>query len=140
MKRALTFYLWMLALPLHAIEWQTLHSKTYPGTVRQYAFHRTPKLDAQKPAAVMVFQDGHAYAGGEFKAPTVIDALVNEGTLPPMMLIFVNPGVFSENLTQPPSWETQKKFKSNRAVEYDTLSPLYAKMLETEILPLAEKV
>ncbi|MFM2220345.1 MAG: hypothetical protein RLZZ553_93 [Verrucomicrobiota bacterium] len=129
----------LLALPLHAIEWRTLQSSTFPGTVRQYAFHRTPKLDAKKPAALMVFQDGHSYAAGDFHAPKVIDQLVNEGALPPMILIFVNPGVFGTELKQPQGWNTPKEMRSNRSFEYDTLSPQYVQMLEKEILPLAEK-
>jgi enterochelin esterase-like enzyme len=124
----------------HAIDWQLLKSTTFPGTIRHYAFHRTPNLDPKRPAALMVFQDGHAYAGGEFKAPHVIDQLVNEGALPPMLLVFVTPGVFADELKGPPDWSTQKQHKSNRSVEYDTLSPLYAQMLEKEILPMAEKV
>ncbi len=140
MKNILTLGLFFLSLPLHAIEWQTLQSTTYPGTIRHYALHRTPKLDAKTPAALMVFQDGHAYAGGEFQAPKVIDRLVNEGVLPPMLLVFVNPGVFAEELKGPPNWNTQKEHKSNRSLEYDTLSPLYAQMIEKEILPLAEIV
>ncbi len=88
----------------------------------------------------MVFQDGHAYAGGEFKATKVIDQLVNAGHLPPMVLVFVNPGVFATELKESPSWELQKKYKSNRSVEYDTLSADYVTMLEKEILPLVEKV
>lgn len=139
MKHLLSLSL-LLLLPLHAIEWQTLQSTVYPGTIRHYAFHKTPKLDPKKPAALMVFQDGHAYAAGDFHAPKVIDKLVNEGVLPPMLLVFVNPGVFANELKGPPTWNTQKEYKSNRSVEYDTLSPQYAQMLEKEILPLAEKV
>jgi len=128
-----------LCLPLNALEWHILRSTTYPGTIRQYAFHRTPKLDARTPSAVMVFQDGHAYVGGDFHAPKVIDKLVNEGALPPMLLIFVNPGVFGTELKQDQAWNSPKELRSNRSVEYDTPSPLYAQMLEKEILPLAAK-
>jgi enterochelin esterase-like enzyme len=56
-----------------------------------------------------------------------------------MLLIFVNPGVFGTELKQPQGWNTPKELRSNRSVEYDTLSPQYVQMLEKEILPLAEK-
>jgi len=139
MKHLLPIALCLLSLPLHGIEWFTHKSAVYPGTIRHYAFHQTPKLDPKKPAALMVFQDGHAYAGGDFQAPKVIDKLVNDGVLPPMLLIFINPGVFAEELPSAPGWNVPKGPKSNRSVEYDTLSAQYAQMLEKEILPLAEK-
>lgn len=138
--RQFLVYLFTLVAPLSAEGWATLQSTTFPGTIRHYAIHRTPKTDPQKEAALMVFQDGHAYAGGEFKATKVIDQLVNAGHLPPMVLVFVNPGVFATELKESPSWELQKKYKSNRSVEYDTLSADYVMMLEKEILPLVEKV
>jgi len=122
------------------LQWQVLKSTVFAGTVRQYAFHKTPGLDAAKAAALMVFQDGHSYVEGDFHAPEVIDKLVQSGAVPPMLLVFVNPGVFADDLAEPQGWNTPKGLKSNRSVEYDTLSPLYAEMLEKEILPLAGKV
>ncbi len=129
-----------LMMPLMAIEWKTHRSDVFPGTIRQYAIHKTPGVNPKKPAALMVFQDGHAYAAGDFKAPAVIDALVQQGKLPPMVLVFVNPGVFATELRGEPGWNFPKEVKSNRSVEYDTLSAQYVTMLEKEILPLVEKV
>lgn len=111
MKRILSLGI-LLLLPLHAIEWQTLKSTVYPGTIRHYAFHKTPKLDPKKPAALMVFQDGHGYAAGDFHAPKVIDKLVSDGVLPPMLLVFVNPGVFADELKGPPAGTHKRNTKA----------------------------
>ena len=35
------------------------------GTVRRYSVYVPAQYDAAKPAALMVFQDGHSYLGGE---------------------------------------------------------------------------
>src|SRR5947199_4352555 len=40
-------------------EWK--NSKVFPGTVRRYYVYVSAEFDAKKPAALMVFQDGHAY-------------------------------------------------------------------------------
>jgi enterochelin esterase-like enzyme len=129
-----------LFLPLQAVEWKMHRSDIYPGTIRQYAVHVTPGVDPRKPAALMVFQDGHAYVGGDFKAPAVIDGLVKQRKLPPMVLVFVNPGVFASELKGAPGWNLPKEAKGNRSVEYDTLSAQYVTMLEKEILPQVAKL
>ena len=94
------------------LQWQVLKSSVFAGTVRQYAFHKTPGLDAAKAAALMVFQDGHSYVEGNFHAPEVIDKLVQSGAVPPMLLVFVNPGVFADDLAEPQGWNTPKGLKS----------------------------
>jgi enterochelin esterase family protein len=139
MQKLLFVWVLMWVLPLHAVEWKMHKSSIYPGTVRQYGVHLTPGNDPQKPAALMVFQDGHAYVKGDFKAPQVMDRLVEQKKIPPMVLVFVNPGIFADELTSEPGWNLPKDRKSNRSVEYDTLSAQYVTMLEKEILPLVEK-
>ena len=53
-------------------EWK---SKVFPDTTRQYWVFVPAQYDKAKAAAVMVFQDGHAYGlpNEGYKAPTVFD-------------------------------------------------------------------
>jgi enterochelin esterase family protein len=106
-------------------------SKIFPNTVREYYVYIPVQYDGTKPAAVMVFQDGHAYVNekGDFRAPVVFDNLINRGEIPVTIGIFINPG---DKGIEPPKdpWKA-----SNRSLEYDTLSDQYARFLLEEILP-----
>ncbi|MBK1881544.1 esterase family protein [Luteolibacter pohnpeiensis] len=106
-------------------------SKIFPGTIRSYYIYQPAQYDPQQPTAVMVFQDGHAYVNpnGDFRVPTVFDNLIQKGDIPPIIGIFINPGIVAEELPKEP-WKAK-----NRSVEYDTLSDAYARFLLEEILP-----
>ncbi len=94
-------------------------SQVFAGTVRDWSVY----LPAQTagPAAVMVFQDGVRFY--QDFVPTVFDNLIAEGSMPPTVGIFLNPGVFADTTV------------SNRSYEYDTLSDQYVRFLLEEILP-----
>jgi predicted alpha/beta superfamily hydrolase len=106
-------------------------SKIFPGTRREYFIYVPASLDSSEPAAVMVFQDGHAYVGaeGDFRVPVVFDNLIHEGAIPPLIGIFINPGHRGDELPENP-WRA-----NNRSVEYDTMSDAYGRFLLEEILP-----
>ncbi len=72
-------------------EWK---SQVFPGTVREYFVYVPAQYDGSKPAAVMVFQDGHNYVNekGEFRVPIVFDNLIHQGEMPVTIGIFINPG------------------------------------------------
>ena len=63
------------------------------------------------PAALMVFQDGDAYKNE--RVGTVVDNLIAAKAMPVTILLLLNPGVNDDG-------------KSNRSVEYDTLSDQYS--------------
>ncbi len=109
-------------------------SKVFRGTVRDWWLYVPAQYDAKQPACVMVFQDGANYMNpkGQFRVPTVFDNLIHKKEMPVTIGIFINPGTF------PPS-EKDKKGRSNRSFEYDTLSDQYARFLEQEILPEVSK-
>jgi enterochelin esterase family protein len=109
-------------------------SKIFDGTVRDYWVYVPAQYDPQQPACVMVFQDGGAYVNpkGEFRVPIVFDNLIHKKEMPITIGIFINPGNF-------PASGMDKKARSNRSFEYDTLSDQYARFLEKEILPEVEK-
>jgi enterochelin esterase family protein len=106
----------------------------FPGTIRQYWVYVPKQYDGKTPAAVMVFQDGHAYVSetGDFRVPVVFDNLIAEGAMPVTIGIFLNPGHTSDKLPEKPGWGGNP---NNRSFEYDTLSDQYARFLTEEILP-----
>ncbi|MCA9202819.1 MAG: esterase family protein [Planctomycetales bacterium] len=109
-------------------EWR---SEVFPGTIREYWVYVPAQYDGSQPAAVMVFQDGHAYVkeDGEFRVPIVFDNLIHRGQMPVTIGIFINPGHNAEQLPENP-WRG-----NNRSFEYDTLSDQYARFLLDEMLP-----
>ena len=106
-------------------------SRLYAEIYRDYWIYVPQQYDATKPAALMVFQDGHRYLDemGEFRVPIVFDNLIHRGEMPVTIGLFINPGHYGDPRNGSPT-----RF-SNRSVEYDTLSDKYARLLLEEILP-----
>jgi enterochelin esterase family protein len=113
-------------------EW--LESKVYPGTKRRYSVYVPQQYEAAKPAALMVFQDGHDYANryGLYRATVVMDNLIAKGEMPVTIGVFVDPGHLLEKLPEKRGWEP---YAANRRDEYDALTGDYAQFLISEILP-----
>ena len=113
-------------------------SKVFPGTIRRYYVYVPAEYDATKPAALMVFQDGHTYIkeDGDFRVPVVFDNLIHKGEMPVTIGVFVDPGHKKAELPPEPGWKPEPE---NRSFEYDTLSGDYAEFLLTEILPEVPK-
>src|SRR5690606_32584548 len=108
------------------------HTSTiFADARRDYWVYVPQQFDPATPAAVMVFQDGHAYVSedGHFRVPIVFDNLIHAGDMPVTIGIFLNPGHVGERDPAIP-W-----MASNRSYEYDTLSDKYARFLLEEILP-----
>ncbi len=106
-------------------------SKVYPNTVREYYVYVPTQYNPQNPAALMVFQDGHAYVkeDGDFRVPVVFDNLIHQKAMPITIGLFINPGQHGDELLKEP-------FRAdNRAAEYDTLTDQYARMLIDELIP-----
>jgi enterochelin esterase-like enzyme len=99
------------------------HSKVFAGTERDWWIYVPAQYRAGKPAAVIVFQDGHQYVK---QVPVVLDNLIAKGDMPVTAAVFITPGVFADG-------------KRNRSFEYDTLSDQYARFLTEEMLPEVEK-
>jgi len=112
-------------------EWQ---SKLY-NNFREYYVYVPAQYDSTKPAALMVFQDGHAYLNdsGDFRVPVVYENLIFQKKLPVTICLFVNPGHTTKDYPE-------SRFRaSNRADEYDVLNDKYATMLIDEIVPELKK-
>jgi enterochelin esterase-like enzyme len=90
-------------------------SKIFPDTDREWWVYVPAQYTPDKPACVMIFQDGSGY---KEIVSTVFDNLIQPGNLLPG-------GV--------------RHASGQRSFEYDTLSDQYARFLLEEILPEVEK-
>ena len=79
-------------------------STVFASTFRQYWIYVPAQYDPSKPAALMVFQDGHKYVNTEeeYRVPVVFDNLIHNGQMPVTIALFVNPGHNSEQF--PDRW------------------------------------
>jgi len=112
-------------------EWQ---SKLY-NNFREYWVYVPAQYASTKPAALMIFQDGHAYLNdsGDFRVPIVYDNLIYQKKLPVTICLFVNPGHNTKDYPE-------SRFRvSNRADEYDVLDDRYTIMLMDEFIPELKK-
>jgi enterochelin esterase family protein len=102
----------------------------FKGTIREYWIYVPAQYDAARPAAVMVFQDGHKYVNAEqeYRVPIVFDNLIHKGEMPVTIGVFVNPGQRGETLPENP-WRAD-----NRSWEYDALGDQYARFIVDELL------
>jgi gluconolactonase len=98
----------------------------FPGTEREYTLYLPANTDRSKPLPFTIFQDGVIYQG-----PVVFDNLIADESIPPMLGLFVKPGVVpAANETALPRF--------NRSYEYDSVSDNYAKFLLEELIPAIE--
>ncbi|WP_309105249.1 alpha/beta hydrolase-fold protein [Microbacterium sp.] len=101
-------------------------SAAFPGTTRTVWVHTPAGHVSAHPASVMIFNDGWWYLDpdGDVRAGIVLDNLAAQQMIPPMVGVFVDPGVL-------PASENPK----NRNVEYDAFDRRYADFLVDEVLP-----
>jgi len=117
----------------------TLPSKVYAGTQHTYWVYVPAQYDPAVPAALMVFQDGHAFKEetGDIRAQNVMDNLIYRREIPVMIGVFINPGRTPE---QPePSRAEWGDRTTNRPTEYNSLDDRYARVITEELLPALGK-
>ncbi|MGA3323523.1 MAG: SMP-30/gluconolactonase/LRE family protein [Terriglobia bacterium] len=114
----------------------TWTSKIFPGTVRDYWVYVPAQYVPEKPACVMVFEDGKGYVNvnedGRARIPIVFDNLIAKHDMPVTIAILIDPGVLKPAVAGNMS-------RLNRSYEYDALSDRYARFLLEEILPEVAK-
>jgi len=119
-------------------------SKIYDGMKSEYWIYVPAQYDARTAAALMVFQDGQAYAhrDGGNPALNVIDNLIAQKKIPVIICVFINPGDIEGSPGTPTynfvkaygeKWKRGMK-DSMRSTEYDTVSDRYARYLRDEVL------
>lgn len=114
-------------VPTGRIEQFTMNqSAAYPDTTRSVWVHTPAGHDSRRPTSVMIFNDGWWYLDPEadVRAGVVLDNLAAQRAIPPLVSVFVDPGLF------PASPESK-----NRNVEYDAADARYAGFLLDEVLP-----
>jgi enterochelin esterase family protein len=123
----------------------TLRSQVYDGMLSDYWIYVPAQYDPQKPAALMVFQDGSGYIErkGDHPALNVLDNLIAQGKIPVVIAIFTNPGDISASPNTPTykavearahKWAYTMK-TAMRGIEYDVISDRYPRFLHDELLP-----
>ncbi len=102
-------------------------SKIYPNAVdRVISVYVPAQYHTGTPAAVMVFQDGTDFFGFDSSVPPVFDNLIAKGSMPPVVAVFAGNG-------------GGDYIGSERGLEYDTVSGLYAKWVDSELFPRVEQ-
>jgi len=105
-------------------------TKMYPGVngayVRNVWVYVPAGYTPGKELPLMVDHDGRADAVIQAQMIAVMDNYIAEKRLPPMAAVFIANGGDVQG-------------RSERSLEYDTVSGKYAEYIENEILPLAEK-
>ena len=115
------------------------HGKLFKFTINGGSSQRFPKAPNREvnvyvptqyvkgtPAPVMVVQDGNNYFGFVTTLSNTLDNLIAAKKLPPIVAVFANNG----------GGDAQG---SERGLEYDTLSGVYAEWIDQELLPRVEK-
>jgi gluconolactonase len=117
-------------VPVGKVTAHRFRSDIFPGTVRDYWVYVPAQYRTDRPAALMVFQDGGAFVreGGRWRVPIVLDNLIEKGDMPVTVGVFVDPGVLL-----PATGGTPIRY--DRSFEYDALGDRYARFLLEELLP-----
>src|SRR3954464_15605579 len=120
----------------------TLESKVaYPGTSRNSWVYVPAQYQKEKPACLMVFQDGHFFvnvsANGQYRIPIVFDNLIYRREMPVTIAVFINPGRRPDQKEATDSeWGDRS---NNRGMEYNALDDKYPKLICDELLPVIKK-
>ena len=102
--------------------------KYYPGTPHNCAVYIPAQYDATKPTPFMIFLDGSGALSDGVRVPVVLDNLIAKHDLPPMIGVFIDPGVL-------PVASDAIQNRYNRIYEYDSLSGRFSEFLINELIP-----
>ena len=102
--------------------------KFFPGTPHNYQVYVPAGYDRNRAIPYMIFLDGSGYAGNNVRVPVVLDNLIAKRDVPPMIAIFVDPGVM-------PALSDEAQNRYERIFEYDSLTPRFANFLIDELVP-----
>ena len=108
-------------------------SQIITNTVRRYWVYVPSQYTPDKPACVLVFQDGQraTRTNGSLRVPQVMENLIAKKEMPVTIGIFITPGARGEEYAEAPGGGNP----NNRAAEYDALNDRYARFLIEEMLP-----
>ncbi|QEG25000.1 alpha/beta hydrolase [Mariniblastus fucicola] len=109
------------------------HSDIIENTVRQYWVFVPAQYDKDKPANVLVFQDGARTMNpnGVIRAQNVLENLIAKKQIPVTVGIFITPGQRGDAFPDSIGFGNP----NNRDREYDVLDDKYARFIVEEMLP-----
>ena len=115
-------------------EW---NSKIIGGTVRRYWIYVPAQYTGEKPAGLLVFQDGQRALNpkGPLRVDQVLENLIHKKEIPVTLGLFITPGNLSDHYPD----NLGMGNPNHRAEEYDALSDTYARMLIDELIPELKK-
>lgn len=112
----------------HVLVDGTLDKSTiYPGTTHTFQVYIPDQYDGKRPATLYVGLDGVLC-----NAPEVMDSLIAEGKMPCTIGVFLQPGIIKD--------AEGTVLRYNRCYEFDSTTGLFARFLETEVLPAVEQM
>ncbi|HVW11260.1 MAG TPA: alpha/beta hydrolase-fold protein [Bryobacteraceae bacterium] len=109
--------------------------KFYPGVPHNCQVYVPAQYDASKPTPFMIFLDGGGSAnvnGNGVKAPVVFDNLIAKKDIPPMIAIFIDPGIL-------PAVDPAAQRRFERIYEYDSINGRFGQFLIDELIPEVAK-
>lgn len=106
-------------------------SKIFGKAFRNYWVYTPANYDGSKKYPYMIFQDGRGLKGKGWATTIVLDNLIHQDKIPPMVAIFINPGELKDTQGKTIRW--------NRSKEYDSVDGNYARFLDEELLPEVKK-
>ncbi len=108
-------------------------SQIITNTVRRYWVYVPAQYTPDKPACVLVFQDGQraTRTNGSLRVPQVMENLIAKKEMPVTIGIFITPGARGDEYVEAPNGGNP----NNRAAEYDALNDRYTRFLIDEMLP-----
>ena len=117
----------------------SFHSHLIANTVRRYWVFVPAQYTPDKPASLLVFQDGQraTHPEGSLRVPTVLENLIHKGDIPVTIGLFITPG---NTIRSGPGGDEYPQDlglgnPDHRAAEYDALDDTYARFLVEEMLP-----
>jgi enterochelin esterase-like enzyme len=114
-------------------------SQIIANTVRQYWLYVPAQYVADKPACLLVFQDGNRATNpapnASLRVPQVMENLIHKKDMPVTIGLFITPGQRGD--TYPATIGTNNP--NNRAQEYDAVNDTYARFLIQEMIPEVKK-
>ncbi|MDE5629063.1 MAG: hypothetical protein K2I69_05825 [Muribaculaceae bacterium] len=102
------------------------NSKIYPGTVHTFKVSVPENYKADGSAGLYLGLDGILC-----NAPEVLDSLAATGDIPPLVGVYLQPGLICRGDTV---------LRYNRSNEFDATDARFARFLETELLPEVNKM
>jgi enterochelin esterase family protein len=126
-----------LVVPGELTDRRVLISDVYDGAEVEYRIYRNHGVDPEHPAPVMVWLDGVTFVGFNdvvgARVQTVTDNLAAAGIIPPMVHVFLSPGVGGRRVVSADAYHSG--YFDLRILQYDEVSDEFPRHLVQEVLP-----